>query len=114
MSIHYPRQVGIVGTLRPDRERISNRLSSNPQVTEDEAREIPAFVRTRRHLDAGLSSNDRLPPNLESFTEDRRSHFQLKWRDDAAVIGGVLVLLVTTWLIWAALAEAVSALALTA
>jgi hypothetical protein len=30
----------------------------------------------------------------------------VNWREGAAVIGGVLVMLVTAWLIWAALAEA--------
>ena len=35
------------------------------------------------------------------------THFRrVSWREGAAVIGGVLVMLVTAWLIWAALAEA--------
>ena len=33
------------------------------------------------------------------------------WRESGALAGGLLVLLVTTWLIWAALAEAALALA---
>ena len=33
------------------------------------------------------------------------------WREGAAIAAGFLVLLVTTWLIWAALAEATLALA---
>jgi hypothetical protein len=33
------------------------------------------------------------------------------WRESGALAGGFLVLLVTTWLIWAALAEAALALA---
>ena len=37
-----------------------------------------------------------------------------KWREGAAVVGGILVLLITAWLIWAALAEAASAVAKTA
>jgi hypothetical protein len=33
------------------------------------------------------------------------------WRESGALAGGLLVLLVTTWLIWAALAEAALAVA---
>jgi hypothetical protein len=36
------------------------------------------------------------------------------WREGAAVVGGILVLLTSAWLIWAALAEAAFALAATA
>jgi hypothetical protein len=33
------------------------------------------------------------------------------WRESGAIAGGFLVLLITTWLIWGALAEAAMALA---
>ena len=39
---------------------------------------------------------------------------RVNWREGAAVVGGLVVLLITAWLIWAALAEAASALAETA
>ena len=41
----------------------------------------------------------------------RRSPLSVSWREGAALAGGFLVLLITAWLIWAALAEAASALA---
>ena len=40
-----------------------------------------------------------------------RAAFSDTWREGAALAAGFLVLLVTTWLIWAALAEAAIALA---
>lgn len=42
------------------------------------------------------------------------THFQATWREGAALSGGIVVLLITAWLIWAALAEAVYAMAETA
>jgi hypothetical protein len=36
---------------------------------------------------------------------------RMKWREGAAVAGGILVLLITAWLIWAALLEAATAIA---
>lgn len=40
-----------------------------------------------------------------------KAHFSAHWRECAAVAGGILVFLITSWLIWAALAEAVLAAA---
>ena len=36
----------------------------------------------------------------------REAPFEATWREAAALAGGFLVLLVTAWLIWAALVEA--------
>lgn len=44
----------------------------------------------------------------------RRAPDSASWREGAAVAAGLLVLLVTAWLIWAALAEAALALGQTA
>ena len=49
-----------------------------------------------------------------SSERSRPTHFQATWREGAALSGGILVLLITAWLIWAALAEAVYAMAETA
>jgi hypothetical protein len=110
MSFHYPHHVGKTGALRSNRERVSDFLTRDPQVTDYEAGEILTFARTRRHVDAvAISSNDRTGPNLEG--PDRGTRFGKNWREDWAVIGGLLVLLITAWLIWAAFAEAALALA---
>ena len=94
------------------RERASELLARYPRVSEKETGEILRFIRTGRLLDIGLLSNeDRLRPKLDSFMNDHKADLRANWREGAAVIGGVLVLLVTAWLIWAALAEAAFALA---
>jgi hypothetical protein len=115
MSYHYPDHVGKIVPIRtqhPNTERVADLVSRYPAVTKGEAKEILTFMSTGRHLDIGLfTSNDRLRPNLDAFMEDHKAHFRLKWQEGAAVVGGILVMLITAWLIWAALAEAVSALA---
>lgn len=97
------------------RERASELLARYPRVSKEEVGEILRFVRTGRHLDIGLlSRDDRLRLKLDSFMKDHRPDLRPNWREGAAVMGGVLVLLITAWLIWAALAEAAIALAKTA
>jgi hypothetical protein len=111
MSFHYPHHVGSIRALRSNRERVSDFLSRNPQVTEHEAGEILTFARTRRHLGTvGISRNDRARTNLETGL-DHRTRFSVNWSEGSAVLGGLVVLLITAWLIWAALAEAAYALA---
>lgn len=114
MSFHYPHHVGKIGVLRSNRERVSDLLGRNPRITELEAGEILTFARTRRHLGAvAISRNDRARTNPETRL-DHRTRFGVNWREGWAVIGGLLVLLITAWLIWGALAEAAYALAETA
>ena len=94
------------------RERASELLARYPRISEEEAGEVLRFLRTGRHLEIGLlSREDGLRPNLDSFMKDHEAHFRADWREGAAIFGGILVLLVTAWLIWAALAEAALALA---
>src|SRR6185312_328702 len=94
------------------RERASELLARYPRVSEEEAGEIVRFIRTGRHLDIGLlSSDERLRPKLDCFIKDHKADLTVNWREGAAVVGGVLALLITAWLIWAAFAEAASALA---
>ena len=54
---------------------------------------------------------ERAPEFLAPYP--RRSPLSTSWREGAALVGGILVVLITAWLIWAALAEAASALAAT-
>lgn len=94
------------------RERAAELLGRYPRVSPQEVGEILQFLRTGRHLDIGLLSNDdRLRSNLDSFVKDHKPQFRMHWREGAAVVAGILVLLVTAWLIWAAFAEAASAFA---
>ena len=51
---------------------------------------------------------DRAPAFLEPYP--RVTPSGATWREGAAIGAGVLVLLITAWLIWAALAEATLAL----
>lgn len=105
MSYHYPHHVGTIQASRSDRERVSDLVSRYPRVTDDEAMEIIAFMRTGRHLDIGLlTSDDEIRPKLDAFMEDHKSEFRVKWWESAAVIGGIGVLLVVFWLVWEALA----------
>lgn len=68
-------------------------------------------MRTGRHLDIRLlTSDDAIRPNLDAFIADHKTAFRAKWWESAAVAGGILVLLITAWLIWAAFAEATAAL----
>jgi hypothetical protein len=55
-----------------------------------------------------LERASELPARYPGVLDAREilAHFRVNWREGAAVIGGVLVMLVTAWLIWAALAEA--------
>ena len=93
-----------------DRERASELLTRYPKVSDEEAGEILQFLRGGRHLDIGLvSSRDGLRPKLDSFIEDPQEHFRLNWREGAAWVGGILVALVTAFLIWGAFAEAAMA-----
>jgi hypothetical protein len=46
--------------------------------------------------------------------KDHKTDLRVNWRKSTAAVGDILVLLITAWLIWAALAEAAPALAETA
>lgn len=106
MSYHYPHHVGkIVPAQTMNSERIADLVSRYPGVTEDEATEILAFMRTGRHLEVGLlTADDKLRPGLDAFMEDHKKDFRVKWWEAASVIGGIAVLLMTFWLIGEAFA----------
>ena len=89
----------------PDRARVADLLSRYPRVSRNEVGEILTFMRTGPHLEIGLlTSNRHLKPYLDSFMEDHKSHFRVKWVEGAAVIGGIAALLATLWLLWESLA----------
>ncbi len=114
MSYHYPNHVGKIFPTRtkdPNSERVADLVSRYPGVTDDETEEILTFMRSGRHL---LTSNAHLRPKLDAFMDDHKAHFGVNRWEGMALVGGILVMLITAWLIWAALAEAVSALAGTA
>lgn len=104
MSYHYPHHVGTTRASRSDRERISELVSRYPRITDHQAMEIIAFIRTGRHLDIGLlTSSDEIRPKLDAFMEDHKADFRVKWWEGAAVIGGIAAFLVICWLVWEAL-----------
>lgn len=101
--MNYPAMHEEVRALRADRERVTDLLSRYPKVTDDESAEILTFLRTGRHLDVGLLTSDqRLKPNLDSFMEDHKSHFQVKWGEAALVIAAIAALIALFWLVWEA------------
>jgi len=103
MSFHYPHHVGKIGALRSNRERLSDFLSRDPQVTEYEAGEILTFARTRRYFGFGRS---RTNPKTRL---NARTRSGANWGEGWAVLGGLVVLPITAWLIWGAFAEAAMA-----
>lgn len=83
MSHHYPHLVGKIAPARhANSERVPEVASRFPGITGE----------------------------LRPSRNDYEAQLRANWRDVAAVPGGILVLLVTAWLIWAAFAEAAAAL----
>jgi hypothetical protein len=82
----------------PDRERVSALIAQYPHVSEEEIKEILGFMRSGRHVDVILLSNDdRLRSQLDAFMTDYRPHLR-GWGEGAAVIMGILALMVATFL----------------
>jgi len=93
-----------VRAWRSNREHVAGLLARYPQVSGEEQRDILSFLRTGRHLDVGLlTSNERLRPQLDAFMADHQRHFRIKWGEGAAVVGGIVALLLMLWLVWEAL-----------
>jgi hypothetical protein len=113
MSHHYPHHVGkIVPRERAKSERVAELASRYPEITEDEAEEVLTFLRTWRQENAGASSGYAgLRLSHHSFIQRHLPDLRTYWREGAAEVGSILVLLITAGLIGAALAEAASMLA---
>lgn len=99
MSLHYPHLVGSI--VPPDRAKnASIQLARNDhRTTQDEAME-------RAETSAGRMRVDARPGSTASQGTQVRGY----WRESAPVVGGLVVFLITAWLIWAAFATAASAL----
>ena len=92
------------------RERASELPARCSELSNHEAGNVIQAFPAIRHLNIGrASSDDRLRSNLR--LENHSPHLRVTLRESAALAAGFIVLLVTAWLIWAALAEAVSAMA---
>ena len=103
MSYHATHYM--LRALRVDGKRAADLLARYPRVSDEESREILAFLRTGRHLDVGLlTTDDRLRPRLDAFMEDHKAHFQVKWSEGAALVLAIAALLGMFWLIWTAFA----------
>ncbi|HWJ38593.1 MAG TPA: hypothetical protein VNR86_07535 [Sphingomicrobium sp.] len=96
MSLHYPHLA--VSIVPPDRAKnASIQLARNdPRTTQDE----------RAETSAGRMRVDARPGSTASQGTQVRGY----WRESAPVVGGLVVFLITAWLIWAAFATAASAL----
>jgi hypothetical protein len=115
MSYHYPHHVGT--TAAPERANSAGAeaASRHSQITGHETKKILTFRRAAPDpAPRRMSGDDGLRPKLDSFIRNREGRSGVNWREGAAVAGGILVLLITVWLIWAALAEAALAAADTA
>ena len=91
-------------------ERASELPARGSEISSHETGNVIRVFPTDRHADVGhTSGGDRPRSNLGLETHD--PHPRVILRESAAVAGGFIVLLMTAWLIWAALAEAVAAMA---
>jgi len=65
---------------RPElRARMEQLIARYPEVSEEETREILAFLRKGPHLDVGLvTSEDALRPKIEEIRARHRDEFRLK------------------------------------
>ena len=92
-----------VRAWRSNREHVAGLLARYPHVSGEDRRDILDFLRTGRHLDVGLlTSSERLRPQLDAFMSDHQQHFRVKLGEGAAVIGGIVGLLLMFWLVWEA------------
>jgi hypothetical protein len=99
--MNFQPTYGATGVMSIQRERVSALLSRYPRVTEQEAREILDFLRTGRHLDVGLlTSDEALRPKLDAFMEEYKAHFRVGFGEAAAVIAGIVALMIVLWLAW--------------
>jgi hypothetical protein len=100
MSYHYPQFVGTIPQPRPNQARVSQLLRRYPRITDDETREIVAFMRNGRHLDIGLlTSDDEIRPQLDAFMADHKADFRVRWGEGVAVIGSIAAVLTALWLV---------------
>lgn len=102
MSLHYPHHVGTVGSRRTERRRRSGAVYRYPRLADPAA---IASMRTGGHSDVDLAPRGSIAPNRDASVRES-SEFRPSSREAAAVLGAVLVVLITAWLIWGALAEA--------
>ena len=113
MSLHYPHHVGTIDPAeRADTGRTALLTRRHPAIAEDEPKEILTFRPRGTHPDVALLSGHGRPrPELATFIARYKAQIRAHWRESAALAAGILVLLVTAWLIWAAVAEAILAAA---
>ena len=97
----YRSHVEEVRAVRSSRERVGELLSRYPHVSDNDRREILAFMRDGRHLDIGLlTSNEKLRPKLDSFMKDHKRHFQIDFVDVVRMLAVITAALMICWLLW--------------
>jgi hypothetical protein len=85
-------------------ERMADLLGRYPRVSAEEVREMLTFMCSGPHVDVILLSNDdRLGPKLDAFIRGHRAQLRASWSEAAAVIAGILTLMIALWMIMEAL-----------
>lgn len=103
MTHYQPHPAGrIVPARRANSQGVADFASRYPGIGEGETKAFLAF-RIGRQLHAVVPANDN---RLRPFIARRKAQLRAHWREGAAVAAGLLVLLITAWLIWGAFAEA--------
>jgi hypothetical protein len=107
MSYHYPHHVGTIGPRERANSGAAEAAIRHSQTVGDDTHEILIFRRAERDADARrVTDDDRLCPKLNPFVQNAKDRRGVNRRDGAVMVGGILVALITAWLIWAAVAEA--------
>ena len=89
------------------REQASDLIARYPHVTDAEAKLILTFLRKGRHLDLGiLSADERLKPQLDSFTADHARHLRVGIGEASALVAAIAGFLALCWLVWEAVKPA--------
>jgi hypothetical protein len=100
VNVHTTRPKD-VGAVRATRDRIGKLLSAYPDVTDEDRKEILAFMKEGRHLDIGLlTANDQLRPKLDAFLADHQRHFALGALDVVRMLAVMVAAVTFCWLLW--------------
>lgn len=99
MTVHTPDLQ--VRAVRATRHRVAGLLGRYPQVSDQDRKEILAFMKEGRHLDIGLlTADENVRPQLDAFMADHERHFKLNVLDmlrALAVVGAVLIVCRLIW-----------------
>ena len=99
MSLHYPHLAGRIAPPNRAKNAPIQLVRNNPRTAHDEAMENVETSVGRMRMAARVGPTGSHGMQVGGY-----------WRENAPVVGGLVVFLITAWLIWAAFATAASAL----